>query len=66
MKDCVKNANIRSAKDLTSALITEQINIHLDDVRKESRSRFYESKEKKMEKAFPSKPNTQSLKIQKK
>ena len=53
MKDCVKNANIRSTKDLTSALITEQINIHLDDVRKESRSRFYESKEKKNGKSGP-------------
>ena len=29
-----------------SALITEKINIQLDDVRKESRRRFYESKEK--------------------
>ena len=28
-----------------SALITEKINIQLDDVRKESRRRFYESKE---------------------
>ena len=29
-----------------SALITEKINIQLDDVRKEFRRRFYESKEK--------------------
>ena len=29
-----------------SALITEKINIQLEDVRKESRQRFYESKEK--------------------
>ena len=35
-----------------SALITENINIQLDDVRKESRRRFYESKEKKR-KNFP-------------
>ena len=29
-----------------SALITEKINIQLDDVRKESRRRFYESEER--------------------
>ena len=29
-----------------SALTTEKMNIQLDDVRKESRRRFYESKEK--------------------
>ena len=46
-----------------SALITEKINIQLDDVRKESRRTFYESKEKK-EKTFSLKPNTQSLKMQ--
>ena len=59
MKDCVKNANIKSSKDKTSkyqsssklindktleksALITKKINIHLDDIRKESRRRTYE------------------------
>ena len=41
-----------------SALITEKINIQLNEVRKESRRRFYESKEK-MEKVFPMKTNTQ-------
>ena len=46
-----------------SALITENINIQLDDVRKESRRRFYESKEKKG-KTFPLKLNTQPLKMQ--
>ena len=30
-----------------SALITEEINIQLEDVRKESRRRFYESKKGK-------------------
>ena len=43
-----------------SALITEKINIQLNYVRKESRRRFYESKEK-MEKVFPMKTNTQPL-----
>ena len=59
MKDCVKNANIKSSKDKTSkyqsssklindktmeksALITEKINIQLDDSRKESRRSVYE------------------------
>ena len=42
-----------------SALITEEINIQLEDVRKESRRRFYESKKGKK----PSHGNhTQSLK----
>ena len=36
-----------------SALTTENINIQPNDVRKESRKRFYESKGKKMRKAFP-------------
>ena len=45
------------------ALITEKINIQLDDIRNESRKRFNESKGKKMEKVFLLKLNTQSLKI---
>ena len=45
------------------ALITEKINIQLDDIRNESRRRFNESKGKKMEKVFLLKLNTQSLKI---
>ena len=77
MKDRV-NANIRFSKDKTSkyqssklinddtmeksAQITEKMNIHLNDVRKKSRS-FYESKKKKLEKVFPLKPNTQPLKM---
>ena len=47
-----------------SALITEKINIQLNYVRKESRRRFYESKEK-MEKDFPMKANTQPLTFEK-
>ena len=39
-----------------SALTTEKINIQLDDVRKESRKRFYKSKEKKNGKSVPIEP----------
>ena len=41
-----------------SALTKEKINIQLHDVRKESRKRFYESKEKKMKKVLLLKRNT--------
>ena len=41
-----------------SSLTKEKINIQLNDVRKESRKRFYESKEKKTKNAFPLKRNT--------
>ena len=44
------------------ALTTEKINIQLNDVRKESRNRFYESKEKN-EKVFPLKWETRPLKM---
>ena len=43
-----------------SALITEKINIQLDEVRKESRRRFYESKEKK-EKSVPIETEDQTI-----
>ena len=36
-----------------SALIKEKINIQLNDIRKEARKRFYESKEKKRKKRVP-------------
>ena len=74
MKDCVNGVNIRSSKDKTSkyqsssktsSLTTEEINIQLNDVTKESRKWFYESKEQN-EKIFPLKPNTRPLKMKEK
>ena len=83
MKDCVKNANVRSSKDKISkyqsssklinddtiqksTLITEKINIQLDDVKKVSRRRFYELKEKNgkrvsIETEYPTMENTEKV-----